>query len=358
MSKPNTFSFFLSTNKQFIADKIWQTPFGGAEISAINLAKELSKNPGNDVRIFAGILEESYLDDSGIELYRRDKAHTLNHGVFVNVRLSQIVNPRFHNIKADKFVLWTGDAYDQPNNEIIWDPAVRDNLDLIICKSNWQRSTMLDAFSYLDESKVKVMYNGIVPEYFENLPTRQENRFIYCSTVFRGLEHIVRYWTTIKHFIPKAELHVFASLRLYSEHNNDMNYAPIYNALQKLDGVHLHDPVTQPELIREMAKSYAMLYPNHFPESSCGVALESMAAGCPVITTNLAGLAETVNMIGGGILIDSMPGDLQYDKNFIDEVVALCQNSQKRVELSQVGMKKAREYTWQMVAEQFLSLVS
>ena len=78
-------------------------------------------------------------------------------------------------------------------------------------------------------------------------------------------------------------------------------------------------------------------------------ALEHMAMGVPLISTQVEGLGEVVNDEAGGeyslIIEPNDPGQ-------IVAAVETLKNKDKRDELTRLGLKRAKDFTWEEVAEQ------
>ena len=61
------------------------------------------------------------------------------------------------------------------------------------------------------------------------------------------------------------------------------------------------------EIIELLKKMHIFSHPSIWPETSCIAAIESMAAGCEVVTTNLGALYETCSPFGTFV---------NFDRNF------------------------------------------
>ena len=348
-------SFYLRTRKSFEPDKLWDTPFGGAEISAFNLGRELSKH--HDVWFYGNA--SGNLDEENFHIRHYDQLNEEKHQIFICVRLDSVINPR--EIRFDDWpemvLLWTGDAHDQKNNQMLLDPLVNKFLSLVVCKSNWQRKKLIENFA-LDPRKTMVMYNGVAEDYFAEPGKVNKNKFIHASVIFRGARHLLQIWPRIKARLPEAQLHIYSKLSLYGNwHPEEEAYRALYSQLGAMDGARLYSPIAQKELIGQFKSSYLMLYPNDFLESSCGVALETQAAGCPVITTRLAGLIETVGR--DGILIDPSVGIEKYVDCFVENTLQLVDDEKARNALAESGRHKVlSQFTWEKVALRWEKLLS
>uniref|UniRef100_A0A6M3L528 Putative glycosyltransferase n=1 Tax=viral metagenome TaxID=1070528 RepID=A0A6M3L528_9ZZZZ len=327
-----------------------KVPMGGAEISALNLGEELLKQ-GHQLQYYLQRCQPFETANLKVELH--ENVWKDDHEIFICVRPHRILNPKFrkdefHLIQKLKIILWSGDAFDQPSNNIFFDRDTALSVNTFVFKSNWQRDKILEKFFYIDKSKTKVIYNGFKDSYFKNLEiTHQKNRFIHTSTWYRGVYNFIRIWPKLLKYIPDAEIHVFSKTSLYYELNQkDTKWFQIAEELVQLPGMVLREPVPQRILAMELRKAYLMLYPNTgFVESSCGSALQSLAAGTPVIATARAGLPETVGK--AGILIDESEG---WEDKFVEGVVNLCQKPNEREILSEIGLSQVKDQSWTQVA--------
>jgi len=364
-------AFWITTNKYFDPAKLDDTPFGGCEIEAFNVGKALAKAYGEKVLVFANVSErhnsESFLFFQYGDLV--DALERNNVDAFVVVRADdRILSPRrsalyLTQIKPQRVILWSGDSYDQPNNELMHDTMTLNRIDKIILKGQWQKEAWLKAFSYINAGKVAVIRKGLNTEWLSTERSQAiAPKFVYASTAFRGLSKFHEIWPMIKTSIPQATLDCYCKVSLYADNKLNLEYEKLYESIGKLDGVTIKEPLPQKDFLKELPQYYAMLYPNTFEETVCGVALEAMASGVPIITTKSAGLIETVRD-GGGILIDENPHSKEYDRKFVDQVIALWNNGGLREDLSMRGFNNIRDkyaiakisHDWQNVLGELFS---
>jgi len=77
------------------------------------------------------------------------------------------------------------------------------------------------------------------------------------------------------------------------------------------------------------------------------VLLEAMAAGLPVIASNVGGIPEVVADGDSGVLVEpGNPGALA------DAILRLCQDERRRREMGRDGKVRASRYAWESVTPQ------
>ena len=110
------------------------------------------------------------------------------------------------------------------------------------------------------------------------------------------------------------------------------------------DRVRLLGYVTQQQLQSLYGRATAFLYPSLFEGFGLTI-LEAMAAGCPVITSNVFSLPEVAG--DAAILVDP------HDSHAIGQaIVKLCDDTTHADELRQQGRERAESFTWSKCAAQ------
>jgi hypothetical protein len=150
--------------------------------------------------------------------------------------------------------------------------------------------------------------------------------------------------------VPDAELEVFSSMRVYglSEADDKKQFEALYKKAEQ-PGVTLAGTVPQFELAARLQQARVLAYPNHYAETFCIAAAEAQAAGCPVVTSALGALPETVGQ--AGICIRGDPRTPGYQQAFVDACVALLTDESRWQRLSEQGRVQAAErYSWAGIA--------
>lgn len=331
----------------FHAKSLDERPFGGTETGVIRLSEALLKL-GHTVKVFT--LEKNPPPSEPPYSHLENLAAEPECDVFVAVRDWQLL---FSTIKTKRRFFLTPDSFDQPHNFGIGDRRVSDSMHALLVVSTWHGTT-LAAKSGLSIEKVWVLRNGVHLPYFEGAETRARKRLIYSSTPHRGLALVPDLYRKVKEKHPDASLHIFAGLDVYAGAPNISvkEFDAMKAGLQALPDCTLHGNVLQKELAREFMKSSVLFYPNIFAETSCITAMEAQAAGCAIVTSNIAGLKETVGP--AGILVPGSPSSPEYQQQFVEATNKLLSDDALFKKLSDEGRKRAKEiFDWNLVAKRF-----
>lgn len=194
---------------------------------------------------------------------------------------------------------WAHDDADQPllralNEKPEWRTAFYQRVNGLFLLSRYQRSRWLAQLGLvLDKTH---LINNPIP-YSRFRPNLSElrargRRAYFASTPYRGLEYLLRGWPLVRTLVPDAEVHVFSSLRVNGLAETAENEA-LYRRAEQTPGVVYRGAVAQALLREEAQRARVLAYPCCFPETSCIVAMEAMAAGAVVVATELGALPET-----------------------------------------------------------------
>jgi glycosyltransferase involved in cell wall biosynthesis len=342
-------AFIPGSCAPFHARTLEERPLGGIETAVIRLARAMS-DLGHSVYVFSRFDNPPPSKPLFLPMRCLDELGEVD--VLIAVRE---LLPLFLPIARRTAYYWTGDSYDQLQHLGLGDLRVRERLNAALCVSSWQ-AEKLCAASGFPLSQCRVLRNGVDHRLFEGSEDRFSDRLIYSSTPYRGLVHLTRLFPAIRERVPGATLHVFSSFKVYDGTGLetsalDLQWKPLFDKLQSLPGVSVYGNVPQDRLAREFMRSAVLAYPNTFEETSCITAMEAMAAGCPVVTTNSGALSETVG--NGGVVIDGTPGEPSYDEKFVKQVVALLGTSAKWQELSRAAKRSLPANSWQNIAADF-----
>tara|TARA_Y100000004_G_scaffold86832_1_gene97320 strand:- start:846 stop:1775 length:930 start_codon:yes stop_codon:yes gene_type:complete len=192
-------------------------------------------------------------------------------------------------------ILWQKNSYDQNNLQAFFRNKSRFNeYDWYVFNSHWT----FEKFRYffgIPEDKSIVIKNGT-----DNFPQRKiykkgdPIKIIHHCTPWRGLNVLLYAMQMVKN--ENITLDVYSSCDVYgsafSEHHKK-EFDPLFEQAEKLSNVN-YIGYKPNEYIKEHINDYDLfVYPCIFEETFCVSALEALAAGVHVITTNFGALPET-----------------------------------------------------------------
>jgi len=216
---------------------------------------------------------------------------------FKNINL--ILNNANHDlIEKDKInVLWMHHFVNQKEAENLGSKDFVDKLDWIVFNSNWNFEKYVYQFK-VPESKSVVIKNAIEKIDFQEKPKDKIN-LIYHTTPWRGLVHLLKVFKNLN--LKNVELNICSSTKIYGKKFDDnlgKTYVNIFNECKNTKNVNYFGFIDNKKIIKLLKKMHIFTHPSIWPETSCIAAIESMAAGCEVVTTNLGALYETCSPFG------------------------------------------------------------
>ncbi len=323
---------------------------GGSETAASHMAEEMTKL-GYRVIVFSlcGAREGEYKGVEYLDRSRFARFVEMNHiTVFI---ASRYVNLFDFNIRATRKYLWAHDARALCAHLGGEDGVVRhyEGIDGIFCLSRWHRDIFAEAHG-IKKDKIIITGNGINPARFDRPIEKQPYRFIYSSSLDRGLDTLLAMFPRIRGEFPQAELHVFYGFETWDksiEQSGDTAMKAlresIYSALDQ-PGVFFHGRVGQQRLAEEFLRSDVWFYPTRFIETYCITALEAQMAGAVCICSDLAALRTTV--ADRGILLQGDPCTEEYRRQALHEICSILRDDERKRSLTTKAKEWARKQTW------------
>ena len=208
--------------------------------------------------------------------------------------INLILNSTNHDlIERDKInVLWVHHFINQKEIQNISSKDYVDKLDWIVFNSNWNFEKYVYQFK-IPESKSIVIRNAIEKIDFEKKP-KDKISLIYHTTPWRGLVHLLKIFKNLN--LENVELNVCSSTIIYGKKFDDQlgkKYENIFNECKNTKNVNYSGFLENKKIIELLKNMHIFSHPSIWPETSCISAIEAMASGCEVVTTNLGALYET-----------------------------------------------------------------
>ena len=271
-------------------------------------------------------------------------------------------NTNLDLIEKDRInILWMQHFVNQKEAANLGSKEFVDKLDYIVFNSNWN----FEKFQYqfkIPEHKSIVIKNAVENIEYKEKPKDKIN-LIYHTTPWRGLAILLKIFKNLN--LKNVELNVCSSTLIYGKKFNDMylhKYQNIFDECSKMKNVNYHGYMKNNKLINFLKEMHIYSFPSIWPETSCISAIESMAAGCQIVTTNLGALYETCAPFGTLISFDKNLENLEkkYKKTLIESIENYWSKE------NQTKLKLQREtinltYSWNTRAKEwidFLKLVN
>ena len=194
-------------------------------------------------------------------------------------------------------ILWIKNSYDQPNLQGWF--KNKDNhkkYDWYVFNSHWTFEKYRYFFK-VPEDRCTVIKNAV--DYDELIPKtdftpNDKLKMFYISTPWRGLEVVLSAMEKIKD--PDITLDVYSSTIIYGQSfkdQNDKSYEHLWEKAKSLPNVNYMGYCPHKDLVAKLKDYNVNCFPSIWEETFCISAMESLAAGQLLITTDLGAIPET-----------------------------------------------------------------
>ncbi len=218
-------------------------------------------------------------------------------------------------------ILWMQHFVNQEEVKNLGNKEYLDKINFIVFNSHWN----FEKFSYqfkVPESKCFVIRNAIEKVQFADKP-KNKIKLIYHTTPWRGLSLLLKVFKSLN--IENVELNICSSTRIYGKKFNDTygkKYEKLFDECKKIKNVNYLGFVPNEKIIDLLKEMHIYAYPSIWAETSCISAIEAMAAGCQIVTTNLGALYETCAPFGTFVGFDRNLNNLEkkYKKELEESI--------------------------------------
>ena len=284
--------------------------FGGSESQLRLLLKHLPDKSFKDINLI--------LNNTNLDLLEKDKINVLWMHHFVNQKEAK-------NLSSSDYI---------------------NKLDWIVYNSNWNLEQHKNYFG-VPKNKSIVIRNAIEKINFIEKP-KNKISLIYHTTPWRGLKILLNVFKKLN--LDNVELDVCSSTIIYGKKFDSIlgkTYEELFNDCKNTKNVNYFGFLKNEEIIEKLKKVHIFAHPSTWPETSCIAAIESMAAGCEVVTTNLGALNETCSPFGKIINFEKNPEDLEtkYREALLNSIKNFwSEKTQKKLKLQRETINST--YSW------------
>ena len=256
-------------------------------------------------------------------------------------------NTNYDLLEKNKInVLWMHHFVNQNEAKNLASKDFVSKLDWIVYNSNWNLEQHIKKFN-IPENKSTVIKNAIEKIEFVEKPKDKIN-LIYHTTPWRGLKVLLNVFKKLN--LNNVELDVCSSTIIYGKKFDSIlgkTYQDLFDECKNTKNVNYFGFLDNEKIIQKLKKMHIFAHPSIWPETSCIAAIESLAAGCEVVTTNLGALNETCSPWGNIINFERNPHDLE--KKYSEALLYSIKNfwseeNQKKLKLQRETINK--KYSW------------
>lgn len=345
----------------FNGDTIKERSLGGSESAAYYTAKELAAR-GHRVVMFTEHEEAGEFDGVtylSMGARSQEKPMGVNWHFYcehtpheVNILQRQPGGFMFH-IQSKINLWWAHDIALKRNNPHFM--AQLWQTDRVLPVSNWFKDQIKDTW-LCDPELITPIHNGVDYKLFEQFELKDNSKeqankpttLLYSSRPERGLENLVAPGGIMEQLLEKAP-HINLVVCGYEHPVPQMEgfYEFLRQRCDELPNVEHRGQLTKEELARvQCEEADVWCYPTEFEEVSCITAMEAMAAGMYLLTSNTAALPETIG--------DHYENQTRfnYDEKINDKFVDWLTTFD-----NQFRRRPLRDYTWSAVADEFEDVI-
>ncbi len=254
---------------------------------------------------------------------------------------------------------WIHDLALQRSKAMVEDMMV--NIDGILTVSEWHKKQVCEVYG-INEDVVYAVTNGVDLSLFEGSvniakfacagdTSHKQTRLLYTSRPARGLENLVKADGIMERLLaidPNYHLYICGYDNVTAQMKN--YYDALYARADALPNVTNLGALTKQELADVMRQCDLHVYPSTFEETSCITAMECMAAGLPMIASNVGALPETTESSGITLV------NLVNDEIDIDTFLTAIEYCNKEAN-SKLQLERAPNYSWEVAAVRMLSTI-
>ena len=343
----------------YTIDTPYEKALGGTQSAIVYFLEEMAIQK-HDVYLFNNI--EKSVEIRNVKHYPfKEFADHNNFDIFIVSCLPNIlVEVKFKlNNPNTLYCLWTGHDVDQNPSLLLEDLKCKELIDIFIFVSNWQRDRYVEKYK-VPLIKTLIMRNGIARSFEKFLVNdykinKKTNSMTYCSIPWRGLDLLHPIYKKIKDKHSNSSLKIFSGLNIYGQEDKE-NDKKLYESFNELKDTEINFGVSQNKLADELSKIDMLTYPNTFQETSCITALQAMAAGCLIVTSNLGALKESMNSLNSyvDININCFNKDEYVDNyvNAVDKVIKMSKSEKNQLRQENMNLIK-NNYVWSIICSKF-----
>jgi len=263
-------------------------------------------------------------------------------------------NANYDLIEKDKInILWMHHFVNQKEAKNLGEKDFVDKIDWIVFNSHWNFEKFVYQFN-IPENKSIVIKNAIEKIEYQEKP-KDEMNLIYHTTPWRGLKHLLKVFKNLN--LNNVKLNICSSTIIYGKKFDSQlgrTYENLFKECKETKNVNYFGFLKNEEIIKLLKKMHIFSYPSVWPETSCVSAIESMAAGCEAVVTNLGALYETCSPFGTFVSFDRNFDNLEkkYEATLLNSIKNYWSNQNQDKLLLQYKTINST-YSWEVRSKEW-----
>lgn len=245
-------------------------------------------------------------------------------------------------------------------------PKALERVDCIIVPSNSTKNDLVNLYQ-LDPGKIRVIYEGIEENFFERIDSQKIKEFLskngvvkpYLMTVgmnyHRNLPTIFSAFAALRSDLRNSlELVIIDAAGIAMKRasakfvgRGTLNIMKSAEQLGILESIKIIGGATDEELRMAYQGATAFVFPS-LAEGFGFPPLEALASGCPVLSSNVSAMPETLS--DAAVLLD--PVDVEQWKIAIEKAISVSPDRG----VIERGLKIARKFNWKTCAEEHIKV--
>ncbi|WP_324662037.1 glycosyltransferase [Haloarcula sediminis] len=200
---------------------------------------------------------------------------------------------------------------------------------------------------FVDESKLRTIPLGVDPDFFEYSEPDNTTELVAIGSLRerKGYDVLFEALDIIRREHPDVHLNVFGDGPLEDELRAQVE------RLDLSENVTFHGYVDQAVVRDHLSRARAFVHPSR-SESFSLVRLEAMAAGCPVVVTDISGAREMVREGEEGFVVP-----IESPEPIADAVTTLLSDYDLTKQIARQARDRIEEkYDWRKIAEEYLDV--
>lgn len=272
--------------------------FGGSEMAAIRLARELHNLTGMKVRIFNNRTE------------RKDLNGVIYHPASEILGYMKDFEPKVHIAWRHNVKITHAPTYLWSHDLACSGMERHENYDGVLVLSEFHKNFVRGMFPGIPESKLIVFRNGVESHKFFDAP-KNPNKIVYTSSPDRGLDNAILVMDEARKTNPSLELHCAYGM------DNMIKMGKTEEAQRLMDMVNarpwctMHGNLKHTELAKLLSDAAVWLYPTNFQETFAITSLEMI---CSKVYPVFHGIGALPNTLGKYVKY-GMAKQLDYPMN-------------------------------------------